>query len=167
MARDFEDIHDLDDLNGEELRALVLEHLAGHDSLDIGELTVRIDHGTVILGGRVGTDSERLIAEHVVTDQLGAVECRNEIVVDPNYRAMNPEAADDDAASDDRATTVEFGDRVESSSAGEGREGEDLGDDLFGTTDVQSAIEDGNPWVPPDNSTSEGLTETGEIGESR
>jgi hypothetical protein len=167
MARDFEDIHDIDDLNGDELRALVLEHLAAHDSLDIDDLTVRIDHGTVILGGRVGTDSERLIAEHVVTDQIGAVDCRNEIVVDPNYRAINPEAADEDITSDDRAAAVEFGDRSEKATAGEGREEDDLGDDLFGTTDVQSAIEDGNPWVPPDSPTSEGLSESGEIGESR
>lgn len=167
MARDFEDIHDIDDLNGDELRALVLEHLAAHDSLDIGELTVRIDHGTVILGGRVGTEGERLIAEHVVTDQIGAVDCRNDIVVDPNYRALNPEAADDDAASDNRDSGLEFGDREENASPGSERSEDDLAADLFGTTDVQSAIEDGTPWVPPDSPTAEGLTESGEIGEGR
>jgi hypothetical protein len=166
MARDFEDIHDIDDLNGDELRALVLEHLAAHDSLDIDDLTVRIDHGTVILGGRVGTESERLIAEHVVTDQLGAIDCRNDIVVDPNYRATNPEAADEDPAAADREASNALDDQPENAPSTERNE-DDLDADLFGTTDLQSAIEDGTPWIPPDSPTSEGLSESGEIGESR
>jgi hypothetical protein len=166
MARDFEDIHDIDDLNGEELRALVLEHLAAHDSLDIDDLTVRIDHGTVILGGRVGTESERLIAEHIVTDQLGAIDCRNDIVVDPNYRATNPEAADEDAVAANREAGNALDDQPENAPSTERTE-DDLDAALFGTTDIQSAIEDGTPWIPPDSPTSEGLSESGEIGESR
>ena len=33
---------------------------------------------------------------------------------------------------------------------------EDLDARLYGTTDVQSAIEDGTAWVPPDSPTPEG-----------
>src|SRR5579884_4160058 len=66
MARDFEDLHELDDLSDDELRGLVRDHLAAHNALDIDDLTIRVQDGLVILEGRVGTDGERLIAEHVV-----------------------------------------------------------------------------------------------------
>ena len=45
MARDFEDIHDLDDLSDDELRGLVREHLAAHNALDIDDLTVLVEDG--------------------------------------------------------------------------------------------------------------------------
>jgi hypothetical protein len=82
MARDFEDLHDLDDLDDGELRGLVREHLSAHNALDIDDLTVNVDNGLVILDGRVGTDGERLIAEHIVTDLIGAPRVRNRIFVD-------------------------------------------------------------------------------------
>ncbi|MEP6492360.1 MAG: BON domain-containing protein [bacterium] len=164
MARDFEDIHDIDDLNGDELRDVVRELLSAHESLDIDALTIRVEHGAVVLGGRVGTESERLIAEHVVTDQLGAIDCRNEIVVDPNYRAMSPDAADEDTSTD-REVGIATGDEVGSSDSE--RVEDDLDSSLFGTTDVQTAIEDGTPWNPPDSPTAEGMNESGEIGEGR
>jgi hypothetical protein len=160
MARDFEDIHSIDDLNGEELRAIVRELLSAHEALDIDDLTVRIEHGAVVLGGRVGTDSERLIAEHVVTDQLGATNCRNEIIVDQNYRATSSDAADEDALTTDREVDVSLSD--EAASAGPAGREDDDETSLFGTTDVQSAIEDGTPWNPPDSPTAEGRNEGGD-----
>src|SRR4051812_34457570 len=102
MARDFEDIHNLDDLSDDELRGLVREHLRAHNALDIDEITVRTEDGTIILGGRVGTDGEKLIAEHVVTDVLGALNVRNEIFVDPMRRAESPVAIDEHLAEEDR-----------------------------------------------------------------
>jgi len=92
MARDFEDLNDLDDLSDAELRGLVREHLAASNALDIDDLTVTVENGLVILNGRVGTDGERLIAEHVVTDLVGAQRVRNDIFVDPSRRAESPEA---------------------------------------------------------------------------
>ena len=56
MARDFEDIHDLEDLSDDELRGLVREHLRANNAVDIDEITVCVQDGTVVLGGRVGTD---------------------------------------------------------------------------------------------------------------
>ena len=42
------------------------------------------------LAGRVGTDGERRIAEHVLTDVLGISDFTNELVVDPIRRAESP-----------------------------------------------------------------------------
>ena len=64
MARDYEDVNDIDDLSDDELRGLVREHLAGDSALDIDDITINVEDGHVILDGRVGTDEERRIAEH-------------------------------------------------------------------------------------------------------
>jgi hypothetical protein len=165
MARDYEDVHDLDDLSDDELRGLVREKLTAHNALDIDEITVQVENGVVVLGGRVGTDGERLIAEHVVTDLLGAPRCRNEIFVDPARRALSPEAIDEHLVQEDREAGLQLGDRpLPLSPEAEATE-EDLDAELFGTTDVGRAIQDGTPWVPPESPTQEGFTERGEIGE--
>jgi len=165
MARDFEDIHDIDDLNDDELRGLVREHLAAHNGLDIDDITVQAQNGNVILSGRVGTDGERLIAEHIVTDLVGAQNCRNDIFVDPSRRAISPEAIDEHLVDEDRREGLLLGDRpVPLSPEAEHRE-EDLGAELYGTTDVQESIENGIGWIPPESTTQEGLTDRGEFGE--
>jgi len=165
MARDFENIHNLDELSDDELRGLVREHLAAHNALDIDELTVHIEDGTVVLGGRVGTDGERLIAEHVVTDVLGAQDYRNEIFVDPMRRAESPEAVDEHLAEEDRNEGLLLGDRAVPLSPEAEHRHEDLDSELYGTTDVQHAIEDGTAWIPPESPTQEGFTGRGELGE--
>lgn len=165
MARDYEDVHDLDDLSDDELRGLVREHLAAHNALDIDEITVQAENGVVVLGGRVGTDGERLIAEHVVTDLLGAQRCRNEIFVDPARRATSPEAIDEHLVQEDREAGLQLGDRPLPLSPEAETTEEDLDAELFGTTDVGRAIQDGTPWVPPESPTQEGFTERGEVGE--
>lgn len=165
MARDYEDVHGLDDLSDDELRGLVREKLTAHNALDIDDITVQVENGVVVLGGRVGTDGERLIAEHVVTDLLGAQRCRNEIFVDPARRALSPEAIDEHLVEEDREAGLQLGDRpLPLSPEAEATE-EDLDADLFGTTDIGRAIQDGTPWVPPESPTQEGFTERGEFGE--
>ncbi len=165
MARDYEDVHDLDDLSDDELRGLVREHLAAHNALDIDEITVQVENGVVVLGGRVGTDGERLIAEHVVTDLLGAQRCRNEIFVDPTRRALSPEAIDEHLVEEDKESGLQLGDRPLPLSPEAETTEENLDAELFGTTDVGRAIQDGTPWVPPESPTQEGFTERGEFGE--
>ena len=168
MARDFEDIHDLDDLSDGELRGLVREHLSAHNALDIDDLTINVENGLVILNGRVGTDGERLIAEHVVTDLIGAQRVRNDIFVDPSRRALSPEAVDEHLVDEDRREGLLLGDRpVPLSPEAEHRE-EDLDAELYGTTDVGHAIEEGTAWIPPEAPTPEGYPgedERGEFGE--
>src|SRR5437773_10688994 len=91
MASEFENIHDLDDLNDRELRDLVRSHLRAHNGLDADYITVRTDNGAVSLEGRVGTDYERRVTEHVLTDVLGVADVRNDLVGDANHRGESPQ----------------------------------------------------------------------------
>ena len=165
MARDFENIHDIDELSDDELRGLVREQLAAHNALDIDDLSIHVENGIVILGGRVGTDGERLIAEHVVTDVVGAQRYRNDIFVDPTRRALSPEAIDEHLADEDQREGLALGDRAMPLSPEADHLEEDLDTDLYGTTDVQRAIEGGAAWIPPESPTQEGFTGRGELGE--
>jgi hypothetical protein len=165
MARDFENIDNIDDLSDDELRGLVREHLDAHNALDIDDLTVRVEDGVVVLGGRVGTDGERLIAEHVVTDVVGTQRYRNEIFVDPTRRAVSPDAVDEHLVDEDRREGLALGDRAVPLSPEAEHLEDDLDSQLYGTTDVQRAIEDGAAWIPPESPTQEGFTGRGELGE--
>ena len=168
MARDFEDVNDIDDLSDDELRGLVREHLAADSALDIDDLTIHVEDGHVILDGRVGTDEERRIAEHIVTDVLGVEDYENNIFVDPVRRATSPEAADDNLADEAATEGRLLGDRPVSLSpeVEDSREDEDA--QLYGTTDIGHAIEEGTAWIPPEAPTPEGFPgqdERGELGE--
>jgi hypothetical protein len=168
MARDFEDVNDLDDLSDEELRGLVREHLASDSALDIDDLTINVEDGHVRLDGRVGTDEERRIAEHIVTDVLGIEDYENNIFVDPLRRAMNSEAADDNVAEEEATEGRLLGDRPVGISPESETKVEDLDAELYGTTDVGHAIEEGTAWIPPEAPTPEGYPgqdERGEFGE--
>ncbi len=156
MAHDFEDIHDLDDLNDDELRDLVRTHLAGETGVDAGEISVRVEDGFVTLSGSVGTEAEQRIAEHVVTDVLGIEQYENLLAVDPQLRAISPMAIDEHLVDEQRTEGRLLGDRAVSLSPEAEQLEEDLDARLYGTTDLQSAIEDGTAWVPPDSPTPEG-----------
>src|SRR5262249_12187490 len=140
------------------LRGLLREHLRANNAVDIDDLTVCVDNGTVVLGGRVGTDGEKLIAEHVVTDVLGAASVRNEILIDPVRRAESPEAIDEQLVDEDRREGLLLGDRpVPLSPETEGAAQDDIDHELYGTTDVGHAITDGTAWIPPESPTPEGF----------
>jgi len=168
MARDFEDVNDIDDLSDDELRGLVRERLAADSALDIDDLTINVEDGRVLLDGRVGTDEERRIAEHIVTDVLGIEDYENNIFVDPVRRALSPEAIDDSLAEDEAEAGRLLGDRPVGISPETETQREDLDAELFGTSDVGHAIEEGTPWIPPEAPTPEGFPgqdERGEFGE--
>lgn len=164
MSRDFEDMNDVDDLSDDELRGQVRERLAAHDALSIDEMNVEARNGAVVLSGRVGTDAERLIAEHIVTDLVGATNVQNDIFVDPSRRATAPETTDDNGVDGDRRADQMLDREVPLSAESDIAE-EEIEAQLYGTTDVTSAIEDGTPWIPPDSATPEGLTGPDEVGE--
>ncbi|MDQ2768146.1 MAG: BON domain-containing protein, partial [Gemmatimonadota bacterium] len=65
MAQDFENVFDLDDLSDEELRGLVRDQLSQYDAIDVDNIFVHVKDGYVKLSGRVGSESEKQIADHV------------------------------------------------------------------------------------------------------
>ncbi len=159
MAHDFEDLFDLDDLSDDELQSLVRDELADYATIDADSIFVRAEDGVVYLSGRVGTEEERRIAEHVLTDVLGINEYENNLVVDPIRRDEEPEAVDEhlgEVAARDEGILGEAPD-LQADPEAEHLE-EDLEARLYGTHDLQSAIERGTPWVPPDSPTQEGFS---------
>lgn len=157
MAKDFENVHDLDNLSDDELRGLVRERIAAHNGLDADDITVQIEAGTVVLTGRVGTDGERRIAEHVVTDVIGITSVRNEIFVDAIRRAESPVAMDDHLAEEERTEGLLLGDRPsQHSDEAFPVDGTDE-QRLDGSTDIGDVIAHGVPWIPPESATPEGI----------
>ena len=157
MAHDFEDIHDIDDLNDDELRDLVRTHLAADSAIDAADISVVVEDGVVLLAGRVGTEAEQQIAAHIVTDVLGVEQFENQLMVDPLRRAISPEAIDEHLVDEEITSGRLIGDRAVPLDPEAERLEEDLDARLYGTTDVQKAIEEGTSWNPPNSPTPEGL----------
>lgn len=155
MARDYENVDDLGDLSDRELRELVMERLRDDDGVDSDNVTVRVDGGMVRLGGRVGSEEESRIAERIVSDSIGITRYRNELVVDPLRRGEEPEAADD-AAVEEAEQDRYLGDSPDQQSDTADHLADHLGEEMFGTRDVQRAIEGGESYSPPDEPTPEG-----------
>jgi hypothetical protein len=122
---------------------------------------VKVKNGEVRLSGRVGTVSEREIADHILSDVIGLTNYQNDLFVDEIRRDEEPEAADD-AIADAQARGEDQlgGDADMTTDPAALREEDDLSADLYGTHDVQRAIEQGTPYEPPD-------TPTPESGEDR
>jgi hypothetical protein len=157
MAHDFENIDDLDDLSDSELRRLVRDRLREHRGLDLGEITVEVHDRVVELSGRVGTEGERRVAEHVITDVIGLPLVRNDLVVDALRRVESPEAADDSIVDEEEHSGILLGDSSVPLSAEAEHLEEDLDGRLFGTSDVTNAIQNGTAWIPPTSPTQEGV----------
>ena len=157
MARDFEDIFRLDDLGDDELRALVREQLADYDTVDADNILVTATNGEVVLAGRVGTEEERRVAERILADVIGLKRYRNELVVDEIRRDEEPEAVDDHLAESNERHGDPLGRRLENVDDEAEHLDEDLEARMYGTHDVQSAIESGTAWNPPDEPTPEGF----------
>jgi hypothetical protein len=157
MARDYEDIFRLENLSDEELRALVREQLAEYEQVDADNILVTVTNGEVMLAGRVGTEEERRVAEHILSDVIGLDRYRNELVVAEIRRDEEPEAVDDHLAESRERHGEPIGRRAENVDDEAEHLEEDLEARMFGTHDVQSAIERGTAWNPPDEPTPEGF----------
>ena len=160
MARDFEDINNLDQLDDRELRGLVREHLAAHNGLDIDDITVQVNEGAIVLTGRVGTEGERRIADHILTDVLGIQNFSNELVIDPIRRAESPMDIDEHLAEEEREEGLLLGDRAVPFSPEADHLADAADSDLSGSTDVQDVIERAGTWNPPESPTQEGMSGT-------
>lgn len=158
MTRDYEDIFDLDGLSDQELRELVRTELARHDGVDADSIVVRVSDGVVRLMGRVGTEGERRIADHVLSDVIGLRRFENEVVVDPIHRDEAPEEADESTAEVAEGSGEPLGD-PDGPREGEYTNDDELDARLYGTHDVQAAIGEGMTWIPPEAPTQEGHSE--------
>jgi hypothetical protein len=138
----------------------VREHLARHGALDVDDITVTARSGHVTLDGRVGTDGERRVAEHLLTDVLGISSFTNFLVVDPIRRAESPMEIDEHLADEERRAGTLLGDIPVPLSPEAEHLSADAHHDLAGTTDYQSVMEDGMTWIPPESPTPEGLRGT-------
>ena len=157
----FENIHDIDDLDDRELRDVVRSHLRAHHGIDADYITVLVDDGAVVLEGRVGTDYERRVAGHVLTDVLGIANVRNDLVVQSIHRAESPLDIEEHLADEEKTEGLLLGDRAVPLSPETELLEEDLDARLYGTSDVGRAIADGTAWIPPESPTQEGLEGTG------
>ena len=158
MEKDYEDIREIDHLSDNELRALVRDALEVQLAFDPDDVDVSVSSGVVRLSGRVGTEEELRIVEHVVTDVVGIKNLKNELVVDPMRRAESPEAIDEHLVDEELHEGLLLGDIPRSEDPEAAHLHEDLRAELFGTTDVRLATEGGIPWNPPDSPTPEGVS---------
>ena len=158
MERDYEDIDEIDEQTDGELRALVRDRLDEQIAFDPADVDVNVRGGTVILSGRVGTEEELRIVEHVVTDAIGIKKVTNNVFVDPIRRAESPTAIDEHLADEEMQDGLLLGDRASNDDPEAEHLREDMRAELFGTTDPIKAAEDGIPWNPPDGPTPEGLS---------
>jgi len=160
VAQDYENIDDTEDMNDGELRAFVRDRLDEQLAFDSDDIEIAVRNGVVRLSGRVGTDSEYRIVEHVVTDVLGLSEVKNELVVDSIRRAESPAAADESLVDEEMHEGLLLGDSPRPDTDEADHLHEDRKAELFGTTDVLKATEGAIPWVPPESPTPEGLSGT-------
>jgi len=160
VAQDYENIDDTADMNDGELRAFVRDRLDEQLAFDSDDIEIAVRNGVVRLSGRVGTESEYRIVEHVVTDVLGLSEVTNDLVVDSIRRAESPEAIDEHLVDEEVHEGLLLGDGPRPDTEEADHLHEDRRAELFGTTDVQKSIEGAIPWVPPESPTPEGLSGT-------
>jgi hypothetical protein len=155
MADDYEGMYDLSSMDDEEIRDLICDQLEEYVELDVARVDVAVSEGRVILSGRVGTEQEFQAVEHVVTDVLGIIDVRNDMVIDELTRGEQDDAAD-----------VALADRMNSEGIARGgaNRTEDSAEHLltdtaaehFGTGDMSEAIERGYSYNPPDTPVQEG-----------
>jgi hypothetical protein len=160
VAQDYEDIRDTEDLTDGELRALVRDRLDEQLAIDPDDVSIAVKDGVVRLSGRVGTEEELRIVERLVTDVVGIKDVQNELVVDAIRRAESPGPIDEHLVDEERHSGLLLGDQPRPEDPEAEHLHEDLRSELFGTTDVQNAIENAIPWNPPDGPTPEGLSGT-------
>lgn len=160
MAQDYENLDDISNMSDGELRAFVRDRIEEQLAFDSDDIDVAVRNGVVRLSGRVGTEEEYRIVEHVITDVLGLSEVKNDLVVDSIRRAESPEAIDEHIVDEEQHEGLLLGDGPRPDSPEADHLHEDRSAELFGTTDVQKSIEGAIPWVPPESPTPEGLSGT-------
>ncbi|HEV7594505.1 MAG TPA: BON domain-containing protein, partial [Gemmatimonadaceae bacterium] len=135
MEKDYEDIDEIDELTDGELRALIRDRIEEQVAFDPNDVEIGVRGGVVTLSGRVGTEQELRIVEHVVTDLVGIKEVRNNLVVDAIRRAESPVAIDEHLVDEELHEGILLGDRPRPEDPEAEHLREDIRSELFGTTD--------------------------------
>jgi hypothetical protein len=157
MADDYDNSDEIQNLSDAELKRYILDEFRSQKAFDVNDITVEVNGGAVRLSGRVGTEAELRIIDHVVTDVIAVRSLTNEIVVDELRRAQSPEAIDEHIADEEEHGGLLLGD-VPRPLSPEAEHLADMADDgSIGTHDVQESIETAEPWIPPESPTPEGL----------
>lgn len=157
MARDYDNLYDITNLDDGELKDLVLQQLREYPDIDVDLVEVNVDQGRVHLSGRVGTEQEVQTVESVVTDLLGVDRVRNELVIFDAVRGERSEAADDALIEELEADPqMASGAGTQNTSDTAQHLVEDLEAEHFGTHNVQEAVERGTTYEPPDRAIQQG-----------
>ena len=166
MADDFDNTDDLQNLTDDELLRFVRGELGSQNAFDVDDIDVQVANGAVTVSGRVGTEEELRIVDHVLTDVIGLTDVTNNLVVDGLRRAVSPEAIDEHLADEEAHGGLLLGD-VPRPFSPEAEHLADMGsEDSMGTHDVQESIEGAEPWIPPESPTPEGFggSDQGRLG---
>jgi len=157
MADDFDNTDDIETMDDDELLRLVREEFQSQNGFDADDITVSVSDGSVTVSGRVGTEEELRIVDHVLTDVIGISDIDNQLVVDELRRAVSPEAVDEHLAEEDEHAGLLLGETSGSHTAESEHLIDDEVEDQVGTHDVSDAIEGAVPWIPPESPTPEGI----------
>jgi len=157
MADDFDNSDEIQNLSDAELKRYILDEFRSQKAFDVNDIGVDVNDGAVRLTGRVGTEEELRIIDHVITDVISVRNVQNEIVIDEIRRAESPEAIDEHIVDEEEHGGLLLGD-VPRPLSPEAEHLADMAEDgSIGTHDVQESIESAEPWIPPESPTPEGL----------
>jgi hypothetical protein len=158
MADDFDNSDEIQNLTDDELKRYILDEFRSQKAFDVNDIEVHVNDGFVRLTGRVGTEAEFRIIDHVLTDVISVRNMKNDIVIDELRRAQSPEAIDEHIADEEAHGGLLLGD-VPRPLNPEAEHLADMAEDgSVGTHDVQESIESAEPWIPPESPTPEGLS---------
>ena len=162
MADDFDNTDEIENLSDDELGEYVRTRLREQPMLDGDSLSVRATEGRVRLTGTVGTEEELRILDHVLSDTLGLTDYTNDVVIGELARAASPEAMDEHVTDEDEHSGLMLSDRSVPFTAESEHLADVVEDDSLeadgGTHEIGRAIEEGEPWIPPEGPTPEGLS---------
>lgn len=166
MADDFDNSDEIQNLSDAELKRYILDELRSQKAFDVNDIGVDVNDGAVTLTGRVGTEEELRIIDHVMTDVISVRNVQNDLVIDEIRRAESPEPIDEHIADEEEHGGLLLGD-VPRPLSPEADHLADMSEDgSVGTHDIQQSIETAEPWIPPESPTPEGLggQEQGKFG---
>ena len=114
MPGDFEDLYDLENMDDEEIEALILEELGEYPDIDPDDISVDVEDGFVTLTGRIGTEPELQEIEFILSDVIGIANYSNEPGrTDPQAQHLLEDVRGDAYSTHDMQQAIERGQAYE------------------------------------------------------